>query len=351
MKEAITPKNIFLDGLSSNKAQRRIDFYDFQLAQYIRRRKNKSTIFLKQGITERFPVREKKFNPVFSVHRLDGLSRQAYIQKQEYHLGTPTLDLEKIKARYSSTKNYLLDLTKGSVENLSVVKMWNMSLAGSIIFGMLTMTMIYRYLGGSALAENKNGVPVVQAPQTNGQTLSEAQDEVASEADPEFLAQLFKDYYQSEKDDQKAQFAERVRAMVKGYPIESMVPDILKQDQIVAALIIAIGKKESDWGKHVPVLNGSDCYNYWGFRAQREKMGTGGHTCFDSRQDAVESVAKRIKFLVSNERLNTPKKMVVWKCGYDCSWDSVKEVNKWISDVDMYFQKLNDVGDLTFSLK
>jgi hypothetical protein len=110
---------------------------------------------------------------------------------------------------------------------------------------------------------------------------------------------------------------------------------------MVAALIVAIGMKESTWGLHVPVLNGQDCYNYWGYRGIRDKMGTGGHTCFDSPKDAVDTVAKRIEFLVSNEKLNTPAKMVVWKCGYDCSWDSQKAVNKWISDVDLYFKKLN----------
>ena len=120
-----------------------------------------------------------------------------------------------------------------------------------------------------------------------------------------------------------------------------MVPYIAKKDRMVAALIVAIGMKESTWGKHVPVLDGQDCYNYWGYRGIRDRMGTGGHTCFDSPEDAVNTVAKRIEFLVSNEKLNTPAKMVVWKCGYDCSWDNQKAVNKWISDVDLYFKKLN----------
>ena len=65
------------------------------------------------------------------------------------------------------------------------------------------------------------------------------------------------------------------------------------------------------------------------------------HTCFDSPKDAVDTVAKRIETLVNNEKLNTAAKMVVWKCGYDCSWDSKIDVQKWISDVDYYFQKLN----------
>ncbi|MCX6763560.1 MAG: hypothetical protein NTZ97_02400 [Candidatus Moranbacteria bacterium] len=129
--------------------------------------------------------------------------------------------------------------------------------------------------------------------------------------------------------------------MVKGSPIEQMVPEIAKQDRIIAALLVAIARKESSWGVHVPVLDGQDCYNYWGYRGIRDRMGTGGHTCFDSPKDAVDTVAKRIEFLVSNKKLDTPAKMVIWKCGDKCSSDNKFAVQKWISDVDYYFQKLN----------
>ena len=74
-------------------------------------------------------------------------------------------------------------------------------------------------------------------------------------------------------------------------------------------------------------------------------MGTGGHTCFDSPKDAVETVAKRINSLVNNEKLNTPEKMVVWKCGYDCSWDNPVAVRKWVQDVDYYFEKFDKIED------
>jgi hypothetical protein len=105
---------------------------------------------------------------------------------------------------------------------------------------------------------------------------------------------------------------------------------------------VAIAKKESNWGKRVPVLNGQDCYNYWGYRGVRDRMGTGGHTCFDSTKDAVDTVAKRIGFLVSNKKLNTPDKMVIWKCGSNCAVTGGQAAaNKWISDVSLYFDKLN----------
>lgn len=130
-----------------------------------------------------------------------------------------------------------------------------------------------------------------------------------------------------------------VRDMTKGYPIEEMAPYIAKEDPQVAAFLVSIAKKESNWGKRVPVLNGRDCYNYWGYRGKREEMGTGGHTCFRNRREAVRTVAKRIDTLVNEKKLDTPSEMIVWKCGYDCSGHSDQSVRKWISDVAFYFKK------------
>jgi hypothetical protein len=33
--------------------------------------------------------------------------------------------------------------------------------------------------------------------------------------------------------------------------------------------------------------------------------------------------------------------VVVWKCGYDCSWDKPENVKNWINAVDTYFDKLD----------
>ncbi len=132
----------------------------------------------------------------------------------------------------------------------------------------------------------------------------------------------------------------KIMALVAGYPIEKMVPFIARQDEKTAFFIVAIAKKESDWGKHVPTLNGQDCYNYWGFRAERSRMGTGGHTCFESPEDAVNAVSGRISNLVE-KKIDTPSKMVVWKCGSSCQTHDPGSVVKWISDVDLYMKKLN----------
>ena len=136
-------------------------------------------------------------------------------------------------------------------------------------------------------------------------------------------------------------FSLEIKNMLKGYPIEQMTPYITKQDPRVAAYLVAIAKKESAWGEHHPVLNGQDCYNYWGFRLKTDRMGSGGHTCFDSPQQAVETVASRINELITNENISTPNEMIVWKCGYACqNQPKTPDEQKWISDVSMYYKPL-----------
>jgi len=133
---------------------------------------------------------------------------------------------------------------------------------------------------------------------------------------------------------------EEIRLMVQGYPIENMTPYIATKDKKVAAFLVSIAKKESNWGKRKPVLQGKDCYNYWGFRLKTERMGSGGHTCFDSPEQAVETVAQRIDQLVMEEKIDTPREMVIWKCGYSCDGPAAVGANKWIKDVDYYYRAL-----------
>ncbi len=140
------------------------------------------------------------------------------------------------------------------------------------------------------------------------------------------------------------QLEKSIKKMVAGTPMEKMAPYIAKKDKIVAAFLIGIAKKESNYGRRVPVLNGKDCYNYWGYRGKRKRMGTGGHTCFDSPKDAVETVGGRIERLVKSG-VDTPKEMVLWKCGSNCNttggWPAA---HKWIRDVNMYYTKLLDTA-------
>lgn len=131
----------------------------------------------------------------------------------------------------------------------------------------------------------------------------------------------------------------KIMALVAGYPIEKMVPFIARQDEKTAFFIVAIAKKESDWGKHVPTLNGQDCYNYWGYRGGY-KQTKSGYSCFDSPEQAIEEVGGRISGLLE-KKIDTPSEMVVWKCGSSCRTHDPGSVVKWIYDVDLYIKKLN----------
>ncbi len=132
-------------------------------------------------------------------------------------------------------------------------------------------------------------------------------------------------------------FAQRLRTYVKGYPIEVMADALAAQDPVVAAYMIAMAKQESNWGRRVPHLNGHDCYNYWGFRAKRARMGTGGHTCFNSPEDAVETVARRVHELVYDYGRTTPRQMLIWKCGKSCATHNPAGVERWVSVVGRYY--------------
>jgi hypothetical protein len=129
-----------------------------------------------------------------------------------------------------------------------------------------------------------------------------------------------------------------IKKLVSGYPINQMAPFIAKKDGKVAAYLVAIAKKESNWGKFTPKKNGKECYNYWGFRGSYNSTES-GYSCFDSPAQAVNMVGKRIGNLVA-QNIDTPREMVVWKCGRSCSSHSSRDASKWVRDVDFYYKKL-----------
>jgi len=126
--------------------------------------------------------------------------------------------------------------------------------------------------------------------------------------------------------------------LVKGYPIEKMIPSISEKNQKVAAFLIGIAKKESDWGIYSPRKNGLNCYNYWGYRGGYN-LTDSGYSCFDTPEQAVKIVGDRIEELIE-KRIDSPQEMVVWKCGSSCAGHNPKDVKKWISDVGIYFYQL-----------
>ncbi|HRY82593.1 MAG TPA: hypothetical protein P5232_02750 [Candidatus Moranbacteria bacterium] len=323
------------------------EFSDYGLAKFIQKYKKSSLLFSKRGRMEKFKTETLEMHFLRNKKNLNFQSLDGFVSykklKHYRQVRKNQRDIyREIQERYSDWKNYAVDLFNGSVQGVSMTKMWNVSIVGSLIFGMFLMTFIYRYLGPGALAHSNKS----KANEATQEVLGASSEKLGGEERnyEDYVAEIMKEY-QKDSDNEK-KLKDDISEMVDGYPIEKMAPFIAKQDRIVAAFLVAIAKKESDWGKHAPVLDGKDCYNYWGYRGKRERMGTGGHTCFDSPKDAVETVSKRLKFLVSDEKVDTPKDMVVvWKCGYDCSWDNPVAVRKWVSDVDRYFEKFDKFDD------
>ncbi len=220
--------------------------------------------------------------------------------------------------------------------NLSPKKALYASLFAGVSFGVVSMSVIQDLKGDDASAQSAESAAVVaEADGEEEKIARELSGEKKYDPNDDLFLQFFSEA-------EKEEYSQQIEELVKGYPIEAMLPYILEKDRIVAAFLIGIGKKESNWGKRVPVLDGQDCFNYWGYRGIRRLMGTGGHTCFNSRKDAVDTVALRIETLINSSKIDTPAKMIIWKCGYSCDGHSRESVRKWIADVDMYFKELNE---------
>ena len=253
----------------------------------------------------------------------------------------PSYLLEMLKEKYAIFSDSAAEMHQSLTGHFSVVRLWNLSIVGSILFGMVIMTFVYKYLGQGVSAEQ------IQVNIQNEQHFSQSGkvlgDEDSNDEAEFFTQRILEIEKANSQKSEKEALEKQIREMVKGYPIEKMIPYIVEKDRTIAAFLVGIARKESSWGVHVPVLNGQDCYNYWGYRGKRKLMGTGGHTCFNSPKDAVDTVAKRMETLVEEYGNSTPAKMVEpWKCGYDCEATGGRAAaNKWISDVAMYFNKLN----------
>jgi hypothetical protein len=131
----------------------------------------------------------------------------------------------------------------------------------------------------------------------------------------------------------------RLATMLAGHPMAAMIPALVKEDKATASFLVSIAKKESDWGLHTPKKNGRECYNLWGYRGA-ENPTLSGYSCFDSPEQAVKVVGARISKLLS-QKINTPERMVVWKCGGDCdAAGGQAAANKWIADVAFIYNKL-----------
>ncbi len=138
---------------------------------------------------------------------------------------------------------------------------------------------------------------------------------------------------------QKTPLEKTLLSLVGNRPIKKMVPYLAHKEKKVAVFMVSVAKQESDWGKHAPVLNGQDCYNYWGYRGKSASTTPSGYTCFKTPREAVDVVSQRFSYLIHYSSLDTPKKMVVWKCGWNCNNQNPASVNRWINNVNFYYQK------------
>lgn len=346
-------RKIFLDSLGVKN--KKSEFFDFPLSRFVLKYKKSSILFSPKGRTESFFTQDSKLywtpeelralqrgeRVARIVRRLDSLADRAFEKTKIHPIGREDIIIRALRGKYEELRGRLAKILSQSAEELSWAKVYNASIVASVIFGMLLMTMIYKYLGQGVSAKIEE-TKIAQSEEMGKILGAETEKGSNYEIDDATITKLFREY--DSADDQKFQkekFAKEIKEMVKGYPIEKMIPYIAEKDRIVAAFLIAIAKKESGWGGHVPVYQGQDCYNYWGWIG-KNRVGSGGHTCFDNPKEAVDTVAKRIEFLVSNKKLDTPKKMIVWKCG-DCGWDSPAAMRSWIDDVDYYFKKLNKI--------
>lgn len=135
-----------------------------------------------------------------------------------------------------------------------------------------------------------------------------------------------------------------LKRMLRGEPIETMVPFIAKRDRETAAFLVAIARKESSWGEHAPSKDGIDCFNYWGYKGTGSRGVGMGHACFGSPEEAVEIVGNRITTLVHEKKLNSPERLIVWKCGRSCEGHDPASVAKWISDVRFIYTRVLPKG-------
>ena len=136
----------------------------------------------------------------------------------------------------------------------------------------------------------------------------------------------------------KSFFELKTEMLVLGYPIARMLPEIFKENRRVATYLVAIAKKESNWGKFAPEKDGKPCFNYWGYRGP-ENATDSGYSCFVSRSEAVRTVGARLRELLE-QGLDSPRELVVWKRGFlDRPLDASEE--KWVSDVAYYAKKLS----------
>lgn len=145
----------------------------------------------------------------------------------------------------------------------------------------------------------------------------------------------------------KSKFEVVVSTMMRGHPMKSMASYIAAQDPLTATFLVAIAKQESNWGKYSPkAADGSECYNYWGYRGQTRDVTPSGYSCFRSPEEAVLVVGGRLSRLIFDYGIDTPRELLVWKCGSSCENHDQDDVARWQRTVGFYSKKIKEDASL-----
>jgi hypothetical protein len=146
-----------------------------------------------------------------------------------------------------------------------------------------------------------------------------------------------KNIYLGKKEEDQERKENKLKEMIGEYPMKKMIPFLAERDEKTAAFLVAIAKKESGWGEHAPSKSGRDCYNYWGYKGNYRLVL--GYSCFDSPEQAIKVVGDKIDQLIA-KKIDTPSRMVVWKCGSSCAGHDPEGVRSWIGTVESYMKRL-----------
>lgn len=243
----------------------------------------------------------------------------------------------------SSAKRLIAETLKMSKSSLqSLLKDKIKIVGGGSFLTLIVFVFVNFFFMNGVFSENE----LVFAKSAEGEVKKQINFNEIINNDPEDIIQDIitetEEKVEEEKEEEEQDvFAEELAVMLEGHPMAEMADLIAQQDKTVAALIVGIGKKESNWGKRSPSKDGQDCFNYWGYKTSGTRGQALGHACFGSREEAVETIAKRINTLVYEYNRNTPAKMVVWKCGSSCAATGGQAAaNKWISDVQIYYNRV-----------
>lgn len=194
------------------------------------------------------------------------------------------------------------------------------------------------FVVGQSAASNERGrlsVPTLRFeeayPRSSGDGVSRAPLCDAAAALPE------EENAQQSEEDQR--FRTRLEALLGEDPMSAMIPALMTRDHETAIFLVSIARKESSWGRFVPTKDGADCFNYWGYKGTGSRGAGMGYACFASPEEAVETVGNRLAKLIHEQKLNSPERLIVWKCGSTCEGHSPESVAKWISDVRSVYSK------------